>query len=384
MPKRSLELRRCHPKSIVRKLSRALALTALAGAVACSVDSGPWEDGLLLRPNGDIMRAGDVVGVTDSVPGDVMMAGRSLEFDGFAGGSYLGAGGDQNVGGRIDGSVRAAGGAVRLEGSVGRNATLAGGSVVVRDAADIMGNAYLAGGNVRLDGSVSGDVYVGAGEVRVDGDVGGDVRVEAGALRIGPDARIEGELRYRLNDGGLATISTDAVVAGGVVALEPREEGGSQGGVFVLRLFAFVLCGAILVALLPKTLLGTADQMRDRPAAALGLGLLWVLLTPLAVVVSAVTIVGVPLALILAALSALCFYLAPVVPALWFGGQILTGRKSSERGSSVVTFVAGGVIVAFVILLPWVGLVARALATCLGLGAVVLAIQTRRPSSQGG
>lgn len=173
-------------------------------------------------------------------------------------------------------------------------------------------------------------------------------------------------------------MSAEAVVEGGVRALDPRpEEERERVGFFVLRLLAFVLSGVILVSLLPATIADTTREMRVRPAAALGLGLLWLLVVPLAVVLLTVTVVGIPIALIVAALYVVSLYVAPVVPALWVGGEILHGRDPRKRGDAALLVATGGAIVALAILLPWLGFLARLLATCLGLGAAALTIRDR-------
>lgn len=375
---------RVGPARRVRKLASrgliaALSAATLAGQGACVGDPGPRVEDRTLRPNGDVVAAGQIMLISDSVPGDIMMAGQTLEFDGFSEGSYLGAGGSQSVGGDVRGSVRAMGGAVEVAASIGRNVTLAGLSITVQDEAAVDGNAYLAGGSVRFEGAVSGDLYVGAGDVVLDGRVGGDVRVEAGALRLGPDARIDGELRYRLEEGTALAMSAQSVVTGAVVELEPRADGGDgRVGFFVLRLLAFVLCAVAVVALFPGSVIAMNDELKKRPGAALGFGLLWVVLAPVAVIVAAITMVGIPLAVIGAAVYGASLYLAPIVPALWVGAEILGGRDRSDRRGALLLAVTGGAIVAFAILLPWIGFLARILATCAGLGAVVLVVESKR------
>lgn len=365
-----------------KRLAGLLVIVTLGGALACTEDPSGWPDGSSWRPHGDVVAVGDRVAISDSVPGDVMLAGQDLEFDGFSAGSYLGVSGSQSVAGRVLGSVRALGGSVRVGASVGRNVTLAGGSVVVGDEAEIEGNAYLAGGSVRLEGAVSGDVRVAAGEVVLDGEVGGDVRVESGSLRVGPRARIDGEVRFRLDEEAAPAVSAEAVVGGGLVALEPRADGGNSSGFFAFRLLAFVLLAAVVAAIVPGTLIAATQEMRDRPAAALGLGLLWVILVPVAVIVSAVTVIGIPLAVIVTTLYGLSLYLAPVIPALWVGDEIFRAREPSDRRSALLLVMTGGAVLAFAILLPWIGPLARVLATCAGLGAVVLVIERRRSSPQ--
>ena len=360
-------------RSPLRKITGCVLLAALAVTFGCTE-----EPDRTLRPNGDLLATGNHVRVADSVSGDAMLAGEVLDFDGFVGGSYLGAGRDQTVAGRVQGSLRAVGATIEVDALVERNATLAGGSVVVRDDAEIGGNAYLAGGRVRLDGTVSGDLYVGAGEFELDGEVAGDVRVEASTLRLGPDARVYGELRYRLPEDETPALSEEAVVAGGAVALAPRPDAPSGGiGFFVFRLIAFVLSAAVVVALLPGPTVRIVGELQRHPGAALGTGLLCLILVPLAVLVSAITVVGIPIAAMVAALYGISLYLAPVVPALWVGGEFLKGRDPSARKDAVLLGVTGGAVVALAILLPWIGWLARLLSVCAGLGAGVLFLRHR-------
>lgn len=371
-------------RSLARSVGLVGVLIAAVGSAGCLDEPGSWEDGVLLHPDGDVLAAASVVELEETVSGDAMVAGRSVSFDGVLGGSYVGVAGAHHIRGRIDGSVRAVGGSVVVDASVGRNVTVGGGSVELGEDAIVEGNVYVGAGSARVAGRVDGDVYVGAGDVEIEGEIGGDVRVEARSLRVAPGARIGGELRYRLEDEGSVAIAADAELAGGVRALEPREEDDGAGvGFFVLRLLAFVLAGALVVGLLPGTLAATTRQMRLRPAAAFGLGFLWLLLVPALVVAATLTIVGIPLAIIVAVLYLVSLYLAPIVPALWVGGEILHGRDPTERGDAALVFITGGAIVAFAILLPWLGFLARLMATCLGLGGLVLWIRDRRLGPEG-
>ncbi len=227
-------------------------------------------------------------------------------------------------------------------------------------------------------GEVAGDVYVGAGEVELEGRVGGDVRVEAGSLTVGPDARIEGELRYRISEDGMASVAPEAVVSGGIEVLEPSEPEEGGIGFTVFRFLAFLLAGAAVVAIFPDAVTGLADEIPERTAAAFGLGLAWLLLGPLAVLVVAATVVGIPLALMVAVLWGISLYLAPAVTGAWLGSEILSGRDPGRRWDAVLVFLTGGALVALAMLLPWVGWLARITASCFGLGAVVLALRDRR------
>lgn len=357
----------------------AVWLVALFAVAACG-PADMLDDRVLMRPNGDVLAAGEDVSIQDSVPGDAMAAGGAVVFDGVIGGSYVGGGGRQDVRGRIDGSLRAVGGTVRVSGEVGRNVTAVGGTLALEPTSRVGGNAYLAGGTVLLDGTIEGTLYAGAGEVVLDGLVGGDVHVEAERLTLGPNARVGGDLRYR-TAGGSAGVNAQARVAGEIEALAPREDDGPGGSIVlaVLRILAFLVTGTALVALFPASLQDLSGSLSGRTGASLGWGALSVLLAPLVVLLAAITLVGLPLAAIAALLFGVVLYLAPVVPSLWLGHVLLGDRGLSTREKPLRRFLVGGSILAVTMLLPFVGFLVRLVVVTLGVGAVVVALFGSKP-----
>lgn len=358
------------------RITPHLLLGAALSAVACAPTGEPQEDPLIRHPGEDVLAAGSEVALSDSVAGDVMVAGATVSFSGFAGGSYLGAGRAQRVDGRIDGSARLAGASIELSGSVGRNLTAGGGYVLVTREARIDRNAYMAGGRIEFEGSVGGDLYVVGEDVRLDGEVRGDVRVEAQRLTLGPAALIGGDLTYRVAEGS-PPVDASRMTSGNVEALPPWELRRLSPVPYVYRVLAFVLAGLVVVALFPRAAGAAADAMERRPAASAGVGILWILLGPIAVAVLAATVIGLPLALVTVAVYAASLYLAPIVPAVWVGRELLSRAPAhGRRRPGLVRVLAGALIVAFAVLLPWVGWFARLAATVLGLGALVLALRT--------
>jgi len=289
----------------------------------------------------------DVV-VRDSIEGDLMAAGGNVRFTGTVGGDVLAAGGTQVLGGTVAGSVRAAGGYVLVGTVADRNITAVGGTVAVDRRARIGGNAYLAGGTVL---------------------------VEAGRLELGPDAAIEGDLRYRLGRGQEATVHPNARVDGAVLTLPARRLGWVPWALRIYWVAAFLVAGAVIVAMFPVLMLAGDVRVRARPLASVGMGILLLLLVPAVLAAIAITVLGIPLALIGAALYAVSVYLAPVVVALWLG-RILLSRSSTypDRGELVGAFLLGGVIIGLLGLVPYAGAVILLLATIVGLGAMAVAL----------
>jgi cytoskeletal protein CcmA (bactofilin family) len=348
-------------------------LLAVGSIVAC----GPpqvLEETVAVGRGGDLVAVGRALELTDSVEGDVMAAGARVRFRGRAGGDLLAAGGQQVLGGVVEGSARAAGGWVGLGARVERNVTLAGNQVVVGPPAVVMGNAYLVGGSVRFDGTAERLVRIMGGTVMLNGTIRGDVLVEARRLRLGPDAVIEGDLRYRLSRGQDVILHPGAQVAGAVLPLPAHRAGWIPWALRAFWLVGFMVAGAVVLALLPLLTGAVEARARRRPIVSLAAGILVLILIPVVLLLVAVTLVGLPLALIGVALLAITLYLAPVVVAVWLGRTVLRRPPELPRGARVTAFLLGALLLGLIAFVPLVGPAVVALATVFGFGALVVAL----------
>jgi hypothetical protein len=213
-----------------------------------------------------------------------------------------------------------------------------------------------------------------AREVVLNGTVGGDVLVEGGELRVGPGAVIDGSLRYRLRRGDEPVIEPGARIQGEVIALESRRRIPMRAILRGLGLVGFLVAGVVVVALVPRATLASESRLRARPAASIGVGVLMLLVLPLVIAAIAITIVGIPLALVTAALFAVVVYLAPIVVGVWLGRLVVPGGSYPDRGVLVLAFLVGGLALSLLGWVPYVGIAVRILAAALGLGAFAVAL----------
>jgi cytoskeletal protein CcmA (bactofilin family) len=358
--------------------SRPLALAALAvvgaGVVACR-SPGPIDEGVAVFRGGDLVAVHRDMVVRDTVSGDVMAAGDDIRFTGAAGGDLLTAGRTHVLAGATAGSVRAAGSYVLLGTAVERNVTVAGRTVVVDRRSRIRGNAYLAGGTVRMEGQVGRLLRVMGGDVVLNGTVGGDVLVEARRLQLGPDAVIEGDLRYRLGRGQDAVVHPRARVDGNVIGLPGHQTRWIPWAFRLFWLVAFLFAGIIVVALLPGLARAGELRIRARPLISFLVGLITLVVAPLLIVAIAITVIGLPLALVGAALYGVSVYLGPILVGVWLG-LLLRSRSSTYagRGQLVGAFLLGGLILGLLGLIPYAGWVIQLLVAVLGLGAMIVAL----------
>jgi len=297
-----------------------------------------------------------VVGPDETVDGDLDAFGGSVVVRGTVTGDVNAFGGDVFVaeGARIGGSVNAAAGSVRIAGRVDGGVSGAAGDVTV------------------LESGTVGSLDAGAGSVTVDGTVRGDATVGAETLVVGSSGIVEGDLRY---DAG------EFVNEGTVEGRTVRDESIAQGPQFdpvggvgqaAFDVYGFLVnlaLGAILLLIFPRFSSRVADRAASDPVRSGGVGLLGLLAVPLALVLFAITIIGIPITLVGALLFAVLAWIGTVY-GRFAVGEWLTELAGIEN--RWLALLVGFLAVAVGARLPWVGPLVRLVVFLLGLGAVVL------------
>ena len=363
--------------------TRGRRLLALSGAalvvstVSCGNRERPQNE--VARRGEDVIASGSTPTVMDSVPGDAILAGGDVSFGGVTGGDYLGAGGKQAITGRIHGSLRAAGGELHVAAVIDRNTTIAGGSVELDSAAVIGRNAYIVGGTIQVKGTVQEGLLAYGGAIILDGVVGRDVEVAGGALRVGPHAKIAGNLRYRV-PAGEVHIDPAARITGTTTALRVSNRGPLWR---VLWILGFLIVGAVVVALFPRFMAEAAQVLPEQPGRSALVGVGWFILVPIAICIAAITIIGLPLAFLTAAVYLVVVCVASVPFAIWLGRLLLGARARAGSEGALVNFIVGGFFLLVAGIIPVLGGWVTLIAGVLGLGTILLqarALRARPPA----
>jgi hypothetical protein len=316
----------------------------------------------------DVLSSGSAPTIyNDSIGGDAMMAGGDINFQGTTGGDFVGAGGHQDIRGHVHGSLRAAGGGVVVSATVDRNATIGGGDVRIDSISVIGQNAYLIGGAIHVNGSVRGGVLATGGDVELNGPIGQDVEVASGTLRVGPRAQIAGNLRYRVK--GKVIIDPAAKITGKVTGL-PVSKG--PGPFSLLWIAGVLLMGVVVVLLVPRFIAEAAVSIDTRPVRAGLTGLIVGFLWMIAIIVAAITVLGLPLALLAAAVWVVVIAISGVPVAVWLGGRIMHARTVLGRQGPLVNFFIGALIFLVIGVIPVIGNIIQFIAGCIGFGALLM------------
>jgi cytoskeletal protein CcmA (bactofilin family) len=330
-------MRDVRPSAFAR-YALALILSSFATfALALEAAADDPDQAAGAHQTSDTFVAGDEVTTQGEISGSSVLAGGRIDSKARVHGRVVLLGGEIKMSGEAQKDLYAFGGDVDISGRADKDVRVAGGRVSIGPGAEVLGDVAIAGGQVEIEGKIGGEVRIAGGQVRLNGPVGGDVQVRAGQLQIGPNARIEGRLRYQTKDA--PAIDPAAEVKGGVEA-EPKRWfhrwQGPRSDVAGPSWFIVLVIGTIMILASPAFGGRLLSHLRTRGGAAFGFGLLCLVATPIALVLCAITIIGLPLAvvLLLAYLLALLLgYVSGVVAlAQWGLARLAPARAGARRG----------------------------------------------------
>lgn len=238
------------------------------------------------------------------------------------------------------------------------------GSVLV-DREETAGDVFVIDGDVTVRGTVTGDVIVVDGDVTIRGTVEGDVVTVAGLATLGRAGRVQGDIVYADDE----PVQTPGSQVGGEVKKFDVADAGILGaiGAFIAITLSMFLLGLILLLLAPRA----ADAVA-RTASAKGLvsalvGLLAFFLIPIIAVAALFTVVGIPLGIVLLLLVLPLYAISYVTAAFALGRRII-------KGSRILAFLVGLVILQLLTLIPIAGGLIGFLAVVFGLGLLLMTL----------
>lgn len=278
--------------------------------------------------------------------------------------------------GRIGGALRGVAVNASVSGEVGGDVFVTAASVVIEESGVVTGDAMAFGGVARIEGTVQRDVRGRTFRTVVTGTVGGDIDVATQRFEVGPNATIDGDILYRSPSD--ASISPEADIVGTITRL-PAQSNFVYGLILSLAnligLLAFIVSGIVILLVARGTGSRATGAMITNPVRSLLYGLAAVIAAPVLVVLLGATLVGLPIAVMIAMLMAISIVLGPVPAVAALGNRVLM-----RRGGLIGGFVVGAVLWRLGIwLIPVVGGVLYLVALVWGVGAWINgAVASRR------
>ena len=197
------------------------------------------------------------------------------------------------------------------------------GQDVVIEAGEAVEEVVVIGGDLEVRGQVEGDAVAVGGSVTLGPGamVGGDAVSVGGSLDIDPGAIVEGD-EVEVGGGigpGLG------VGLGGFGREERRESRVKHLGKSILMLLILLFMGWLAAVLAGERLSGLADTMQQDWLRSLAAGVLVLVLWLPAVFLSAITVIGIPVAIFLILAVPLVAFIGYLAGALALGRRIAAG-----------------------------------------------------------
>jgi cytoskeletal protein CcmA (bactofilin family) len=327
---------------------------------------------------GSLLITGDEVEVEGTVAGDLVVAAERLTLRGTVEGNLYVFAREADLDGTVAGSVHLVAGRARLAGSVGgslvaaaENLRLAGSARVARDAA-------VAVHEGELDGTIARDLVLAGDRIGLRGAIGRDLQVLwTRRIELHDGSRVGGDLFVRLPRDGTLERAAGAVVTG-----EARTERMSRTGgylahyamphfyaILALKLAAAFVFGLLLHAVAPQ-LFEVELRGGGRFVRSLLYGLVFAVATPIALVVVALTLVGIPAALLGLFLYVTALYVASILVGAAVGHALLRPGDRS-LGTFGRRLLLGLTLVFVASALPFLGPPVGIVVVLLGLGLLV-------------
>lgn len=335
--------------------------------------------------DGDLYVAGTDIIIDGTVNGDVFGAGQTLTINGVVNGGVSFAGQTLTINGEIAHGVRLAGQTINVSGSIGRDLVAFGSEVMVSSTAKIGSDLVLGAATARINGDVSGNIVGGVGEATITGGVGGNIELETEELTIASTAAIQGNLTYTSESE--ADIQTGAQIGGTTThkAPEIKEPAGPLAdiGGKVIAFLMTLLTGIVIILIVPLRAEAVAISIRHKPWLSLGWGAIIFCATPIAAIITFITVVGVPVGLLSLTIYGIAIYLSQIAVGLFIGYWIISYfGKVESRGVLVGALALGFAILTLLKLIPYIGFALWLATVLFGIGAIAMSEQTLRAKAK--
>jgi cytoskeletal protein CcmA (bactofilin family) len=380
-----------------RHLRRTTAFAVVMGAVMLALAAAPAGQAAEVKRGDpsytlaagevihtDLIVSGDTIRIDGEVEGDLITFSRSVTVNGHIKGDVLSFSEELFVNGVVDGNVRAFVKEFHLSGTVGRNVMSWVGDMNADEKSVVNGTMTLGAGDCMLNGKIVGDLLSFSGSLNLDGSLGRNAMIRTGHLRIGPKAVVAGEFKAQLRKP--ADISPDAKLASlPMITIVEHDSDKSYSSPRyywhqTLLWGASFIFGLVMLLLMPGFLFDAAGACK-RTMPAIGFGALFLIATPVLVVIVCITIVGIGVGVAAFMLWIIGIYAAQVVVGTWLGDKVL--GSAVGVGPALGRMALGLLILRAIGLVPYLGVWVNSLVVCLGLGAMVFAIyRYMRPNLQ--
>jgi len=307
----------------------------------------------------DLFINGGNIKLDGVIEGDLIAACGSLVQSGLILGSLNAVAQDMDVLGEVKGSVRGFAQNINVNGKLSRNLLAFGYTVDVKPGAQIERDVTVFCAKLTMHGTVGGDLKGTAGELVISGTVNGNVKIKSDRITLMPTAKIVGNLRYTSEKE--AKIESGAQIIGETVWTPKEIIKKEPSSIFtgksliseLIFLLALMITGVVLTILCKKNAYQAKLAVGDSFLKSMGLGFVFVICIPIGVLILAVTVIGLPIAIITLFAYLVFIYIAKIPVATFVGEKTFKIFGKKGEPSPIWSMLLGLVVLTTLLNIPY-------------------------------
>ena len=328
----------------------------------------------------DLYAADDQVVTMDEID-DAFAAARHVIINHAVTGSAHLAGTQVEINAPVQQSLYVFGDSVIISNSVRQDALTIGRNLLING--EINGDLRAMGETISINNAINGNAHLAGEQIHINSHIAGDLAIATEQVSFGDHAKVDG--RIDIYSELANSIDIPAHVAA-IAAINRHHEDMDmefhhwQGKVHASdwqmwlgsNLTTFVL--ALILALIARSFVHrAAERINDATGNNLIQGVLGIALLLGGILLSAITIIGLPVSLLLILLTLAAVFVAGLVGTYSVGYMVWIRWRNSIPNSFVqilITALIGALVVALLESIPFIGWLISIIIVMLGLGAI--------------
>ncbi|KPJ55877.1 MAG: hypothetical protein AMJ42_06040 [Deltaproteobacteria bacterium DG_8] len=319
---------------------------------------------------GDLYAFCEILTIDGTITGDLISFSRFANINGTVQGDIISAGRNVELRGVVEDDFRVIfARKVLVNGFVKKNVTVFCRDFFLAKEGTTGQNVLFHCRNSNIKGKILGSIYGIGGVAELTGEVGKDVDVrKILKVSISPTSHIKGNLKISGND---IKIAPEALIEG---KIEKKEWISKRimFSSFILKLnwlIAAILIGVLTIKFMPRLTQNIIVEIQQY-WKCMGIGLIALIFSPIAIILIALTFIGLPLSLLSLLFYIALLYLSTIFVGIVAGMLILRLFKKPFQ-VSLASMIVGLLVLHILFAVPSFGLVVRIVTLILGFGMVV-------------
>lgn len=297
--------------------------------------------------------AGQTIEIYGIINGDLFLAGENIVIDSAnINGDVFVVAKNVDIKGNIKGDVRAiVGEKLSIAANIESNVSFAGKELSLANTNTINGHLSVWADKVDLQGNLAGDLEGGIKALVLNNSIGGSANLYLMSTQdinwqISDTAKINGDLNYHALQE--KTFFKPEQVAGSInfTKINKNQSSKSMADILwtmVLKFFSLLVVGMLALYFFKSFFYSAMPKVTAKPWQLVLWGLLFLVAGPLVLFLVAMTIIGLPVAIIALLLWMIMLYMAQVVSA-WLFGWWLKHKFFPNKNLTDLSILAFGIL----------------------------------------